>query len=74
MDIDKELVEIMENKFRTYKSVFDDINQRKSSNSSKASKKSLYSANLSIVCQKYCIDPDTLFKNFTLEQYMWLQD
>lgn len=74
MDIDKELVEIMENKFRTYKSVFEDINQRKSSNSSKASKKSLYSANLSIVCQKYCIDPDTLFKNFTLEQYMWLQD
>lgn len=71
MDIDKEIIEMMENKFRTYKSIYDDVQKTKSSSSNK---KSLYSANLSIVCQKYCIDPFTLFKNFTLEQYMWLQD
>lgn len=73
MDMDKELIEVMENKFRTYKSVYEEVNQRKSWGS-KQSSKSLYSANLSIVCQKYCIDPFSLFKNFTLEQYMWLQD
>lgn len=71
IDVDKEIVEIMENKFRIYKSIYDDLPKKQSKWSSK---KSLYSANLSIVCQKYCISPVELFKNFTLEQYMWLQD
>ena len=70
MDMESEITEVMQNKFRVYKSVYDEVNKRKW----ESWKKFLYSANLAIVCQKYCISPIELFKEFTLEQYMWLQD
>ena len=64
---------ILENRFRTYESVYKSIEHLREDDS-KTEKKVLFSANLSLVCQKYCMSPSELFKNFTLEQYMWLQD
>lgn len=72
IDLNLLLQDIIANRFRTYESIYSDVPALESAPTSE--KKSLYSANLSIVCQKYCIDPVTLFNNFTLEQYMWLQD
>lgn len=63
---------VLINKFRTYKSIFDDlppIFQKKWQ-----ARKWLYSANLSGICQKYNISVVELRKNITLEQYMWMID
>lgn len=64
---------ILENRFRTYESVYKWVEHLRE-NGGNTDKKVLFSANLSLVCQKYCMSPSELFKNFTLEQYIWLQD
>lgn len=76
LDIDKMIQNVLANRYRTYESVYNQTEHLRKSeeNSWNIEKKVLFSANLSIVCQKYCIDPATLMKEFTLEQYMWLQD
>lgn len=54
-----------------YKSIY----EGKTSNNGKGKPKvGLYSANLSVVCQKYCIPPHDLYRHYTLEQYLWLLD
>lgn len=73
LDVDSMIQSILENRFRTYESVFTKTAHLRQ-NQWSSNKKMLFSAGLSIVCQKYCIDPVTLFNNFTLEQYIWLQD
>lgn len=67
IDIEKEIFEMMENKFRTYQSIFSWTQEG-------SWWPSLYSANVAIICQKYCISPIALFEGFTIEQYIWLQD
>lgn len=72
LDIDVMIQNILENRFRTYESVYTKTaHLRKWGNSNK---KALFSAGLSIVCQKFCMSPTDLFENYTLEQFMWLQD
>jgi len=72
LDIDLIIQNILANKFRTYESIYESVAHLRQSSGKQ--KKSLFSANMSIVCQKYCISPVELFENFPLEQYMWLQD
>lgn len=72
LDIEKMCMNIIENRFRTYESVYTKTEHLRTTKT--ANRKVLFSANLSMVCQKYCISPTELFKNFTLEQYIWLQD
>lgn len=60
------------NRFRTYKSIFDDVPMILKKQDK--GKKWLYSANLAWVCQKYNIDVIKLRKEVTLEQYMWMID
>lgn len=76
LEMDVIIQNVLANRFRTYESVYNQTEHLRKSeeNSWNIEKKVLFSANLSIVCQKYCIDPATLMKEFTLEQYMWLQD
>jgi hypothetical protein len=57
-------VNIIANRFRTSKSIFD----------WEKGGKFLPSAWLSIVCQEYNISPTELLKNHTLEQYTWMID
>lgn len=73
LDIDVMIQNVLENRFRTYESVFTKTAHLRKSTSN-SNKKSLFSAGLSIVCQKYCMSPTDLFENYTLEQFMWLQD
>lgn len=61
---------VLENKFRLHKSVYDALPKEEG----KASYSSLPSANMAIVCQRYNIDPFTLRKTATIEQYLWLLD
>lgn len=57
---------VVANRFRMYESIY-----TKKGNKGKSG---LYSANLSMVCQKYCIAPHDLYARYTLEQYLWLMD
>lgn len=74
LDVEKMCVNVLENRFRIYESVFKKVEHLETEETKKEETKSLFSSNLSIICQKYCINPVDLFKNFTLEQFMWLQD
>lgn len=73
LNLENMCLNILENRFRTYESIYKWVEHLRE-NSGNSDKKVLFSANLSLVCQKYCMSPSELFKNFTLEQYMWLQD
>lgn len=57
---------VVANRFRMYESIY-----TKKGNKGKSG---LYSANLSMVCQKYCLSPHELYAKYTLEQYLWLMD
>lgn len=72
LEVDIMIQNVLANRFRTYESIYESSHEKKKKSGS--SQKWLFSANLSIVCQKYCISPTDLFKNYTLEQFMWLQD
>lgn len=63
---------VLANKFRAYKSIYDVLPENK--NRAKGSGGGLESANLAIVCQRYNTDLFTLRKNATVEQYLWLLD
>ena len=71
LDMEILLKNVLNNRFRTYKSIYEGLENK---NASPWSNLGIFSANLSIICQKYCISPDNLFKNFTLEQFMWMMD
>lgn len=71
LEMDVIIQNVLANRFRTYESIYESVHWKKKWWSSQ---KWLFSANLSIICQKYCISPTDLFKNYTLEQFMWLQD
>lgn len=66
IDISLVIRNMIANRFRMYESIFTE--------KEKKGKNGLYSANLSLVCQKYCISPHDLYKNYTLEQYLWMLD
>lgn len=66
IDIQLVIKNIIANRFRIYDSIYTEKGKR--------GKSGLYSANLSIVCQKYCIAPHDLYKHYTLEQYLWMLD
>lgn len=68
LDLQKEISEIISNRFRTWKSVFDNGEEKKKQPNW------LYSAGISILCEKYNLSPHELFEKYTLEQYSWLMD
>lgn len=72
LDIALIIRNVLANKFRAYKSIFDALPENK--NRAKGSSGGLESANLAIVCQRYNIDLFTLRRNATVEQYLWLLD
>jgi hypothetical protein len=67
MKLEQVMKMIIENRFRTYTSIYEGENTKKGG-------KSLLASNMSYVCQKYVIDPLTLFERYTWEQYLWMMD
>jgi len=65
IDMEKVIVNVIANRFRTHKSIFEE---------SKKWGKFLPSAGLAIVCQEYNLSPHELYNNYTLEQYTWMID
>lgn len=72
IDIEKLVVSVLDNKFTAYESIFNEVNKKDSKK--KKGDSGLFSASLSIVCQKYCISVMEAMEKLTLEQFMWLQD
>lgn len=69
LKVNEILINIFQNKFRFYKSIFDWLRKI-----DRKSKWSIESAWLSAICKNYCISPTDLMKNYTLEQYFWFLD
>lgn len=72
IDLNWTIKSIVINKFRPYKSIYDDVQidrMKKTQN-----RKWLYSANLAWICQKYNISILDLRTKMTLEQYIWMLD
>jgi len=69
LKIDEILVSIFQNRYRSYKSIFNWIRKV-----DKKNKGAIDSAWLSTICQWYNISPTDLMKNYTLEQYFWFLD
>lgn len=70
LNIEEEVVEIMQNRFRTYKSIFSEIQEKKKS----SNQKGFFASSLQIICKEYNISPDDLLKKYTLEQFLFFQD
>ena len=75
LNIDDLCIKIFQNKFRVYKSIYS------GSNKIPRIPKKFYenvpvimSASIANICEKYIISPLELLQNYTLEQYMWLND
>lgn len=62
------LNDIMKNRYRVSKSIFEGLRSKKNS------KWAIESVWLANICQKYNISPTDLMQNYTLEQYFWLLD
>lgn len=72
IDMSLTIKNIIVNKFRAYKSIYDDVPEKMMKQ--KQTRKWLYSANLAGICHRYNISILDLRRNMTLEQYMWMMD
>jgi len=69
IDYDKLVINIMNNRFRTYDSIFSKVKVK-----GKKWDKWLLSVSLLKVCKHYSTSLSDLLNNFTLEQFFWLLD
>lgn len=67
-------LEILQNKFRSHASIFENIHKKKTKKSAYENTWGLFSTSLSIICEKYNISVLDAVKNLTLEQFLYLQD
>lgn len=74
LELESLCLEIIQDRFRSYESVFEKFHKRKSIENTKDDWVWLFSASLSLVCEKYNISVLEAIKNLTLEQFLWLQE
>lgn len=74
LELESLCLEIITDRFRSYESIFEKIYKKKTTQNTKNDWIWLFSASLSLICEKYHISVLDVIKNLTLEQFLWLQE